>query len=579
MLFGKATAASATAATTATASASSAAPPRSAREFDAIVYGATGFTGRLVCEHLARDYSGRPSLPASARPSAAPGLPAADAAPPPPTAPKTASANAPVRWAMAGRDPAKLSALAADLATRVWGDAALASEVPLIVADAHDAPALAAMAARGKVVLSTAGPYAKYGDAVVDAAVGAGTHYADLAGEVLWARRVADRLHARAAASGTKVVCSSGYDSVPSDLGAWMAADALLRRAEEKGGGKGGKGGAGVGLVRGRATRVVTVVGAAKGGFSGGTVHSGLNMIKAEDPAEVARASKDPYYLSHGVAPFGAGSAEGRLPPRVDAPAPWGPARTPDAARAAALVAGVSASASASAPPVASPYLAPFVMAAINQKVVHKSEALWRLREAGSAGGAGSAGVSRPSPFSPRGLTYLEAMGVPSYPAAAALAGAFFGVGTLFALKPLRALAERYVLPAPGQGPSRELMVGGFWNHVTFAVADEDEEGGGEGAGAGGAAAGAGARKASAPAMAVAVLADSRDPGYFGTARMLLETGLCMALDETACAEAGALAGGCLTATTATGGAPLVRRLRAAGLRAEVVAVSGEGAE
>jgi short subunit dehydrogenase-like uncharacterized protein len=505
---------------------------RGAREFDVVVYGGTGFTGRLVCEHLAREYSGRPAVPAKlvaadvaaggAAAAATPAAPATTAAPAASPAPTLVPPTAPpVRWAMAGRDPAKLRAVASELAEKVWGDAALADNIPTLVADAKDDAALRSVAARTKVFISTAGPYAKYGDGPVAAAVAEKAHYADLTGEVLWARRVSERHHAEAAANGTKVVCMAGYDSCPSEIGAWLAADTLRR----EGGGK--------------AASITTVIGPAKGGFSGGTIASGFHQSKAESKDEVKRSFQDPYYLCRGVVPFSGSSGESLLPPTVDKPAPNGPARTPHAARVAAFVAEASSKLPFKVTPPA-PFLAPFVMSPINTRVVHRSEALWRTAKDPAAA----------SPFSPNGLTYWEALGVPSYPAAAIVSAVGAGIGAMFAFSPLRALAER-ALPKPGEGPSREMLVGGFWQHVTFAV---DESG---------------------KKMSACVVGDpNRDPGYFGTARMLLEVGLTMALDEDECARAGALPGGCLTPTTATGGAPLVKRLRGAGLQIETLGVT-----
>ncbi len=117
------------------------------REFDLILFGATGFTGRLVAEYLARS----PDKP---------------------------------RWAIAGRSRAKLEALGID--------------APMLVADAHDRQALDALARRSTVMCTTIGPYAKYGSELVAACTEAGTHYCDLTGEVQWMRRMIDRHHARA---------------------------------------------------------------------------------------------------------------------------------------------------------------------------------------------------------------------------------------------------------------------------------------------------------------------------------------------------------------------------------------------
>lgn len=140
------------------------------REFDLVLFGATGFTGKLVAEYLA------------------------------------ASTEKP-RWAIAGRNPDKLKALG--------------TGVPILVADAHDATALHGIAKRTKVICTTVGPYAKYGSEVVAACAENGTHYADLCGEVQWMRRMIDAHHERAKATGARIVHTCGFDSIPSDLGTW----------------------------------------------------------------------------------------------------------------------------------------------------------------------------------------------------------------------------------------------------------------------------------------------------------------------------------------------------------------------
>jgi len=149
------------------------------REFDLILFGATGFTGRLVAEHIARS----PDKP---------------------------------RWAIAGRSRAKLEAL---------GIAA-----PVLVADAHDREALDALARRTTVVCTTVGPYARYGSELVAACTEAGTHYCDLTGEVQWMRRMIDRHHARARVTGARIVHTCGFDSIPSDLGTWALQQEFIAR-------------------------------------------------------------------------------------------------------------------------------------------------------------------------------------------------------------------------------------------------------------------------------------------------------------------------------------------------------------
>eukprot|EP00877_Chromochloris_zofingiensis_P009998 jgi/Chrzof1/5251/Cz15g19010.t1 len=155
------------------------------RPFQIVVYGASGFTGRLVCEHIARDYRGQ------------------------------------LRWAMAGRDHGKLESVKEDL---VKFDPDIQA-VPVLLADANDSSALSKLASQTEVIIQVAGPYAKYGDKVVEASVNAGTHYCDLTGEVLWVRRQIQRHHETAADKGVKIVHNCGYDSIPSDLGTLFVVD------------------------------------------------------------------------------------------------------------------------------------------------------------------------------------------------------------------------------------------------------------------------------------------------------------------------------------------------------------------
>ncbi|HEX3765504.1 MAG TPA: saccharopine dehydrogenase NADP-binding domain-containing protein [Kofleriaceae bacterium] len=151
------------------------------RELDIVLFGATGFTGRLVADYLAR-----------------------------------AAQREPVRWAIAGRSHDKL--------------AALGLGVPIIVGDALDAAAMRALAQRTTVVCTTVGPFARYGSELVAACAAAGTHYCDLTGEVPWMRRMIDAHHAQAQATGARIVQPCGFDSIPSDLGCWAAQQAFAAR-------------------------------------------------------------------------------------------------------------------------------------------------------------------------------------------------------------------------------------------------------------------------------------------------------------------------------------------------------------
>ena len=148
------------------------------RPYDIVVVGASGFTGRLVVEYLADKYP----------------------------------ADAPVRWAVAGRNREKLEKVIAEFCPS--GD-----KPTIVVADSHDGSALRQLARDTRVVLTTVGPYAKYGSELVAACVESGTHYCDLAGEAQWIRRMLDEHQADAVESGAKIVNSCGFDSIPSDIG------------------------------------------------------------------------------------------------------------------------------------------------------------------------------------------------------------------------------------------------------------------------------------------------------------------------------------------------------------------------
>ena len=192
------------------------------RDLDIIVYGATGFTGRLVAEYLAHQYKGRKDAP---------------------------------KWAMAGRSLAKLA--------EVRDLIGAPEDTPLIVADASDPASLDAMAARTKVVLTTVGPYQLYGDALVAACVRAGTAYADLCGEPGWMREMIDAHQDAAKASGARITFSCGFDSIPFDLGVlFLQAEAVKRHGKP------------APRVKGRVRKMA-------GGASGGTIASLTETLKA----------------------------------------------------------------------------------------------------------------------------------------------------------------------------------------------------------------------------------------------------------------------------------------------------------
>ena len=202
-------------------------------EFDIIVYGATGFTGRLVAEHLAARYG----------------------------------VDGEVKWAMAGRSADKLA--------QVRDEIGAPANTPLIVADAADPASLRAMVARGKAILTTVGPYQLYGSDLVAACAAAGTDYLDLSGEPTWMAEMIVAHDAAAKASGARILFSCGFDSIPFELGVFYTQ--RLARARL---------GHSVPRIKGRVRSM-------RGGLSGGTAASGAATMAAiqKNPALVGTES------------------------------------------------------------------------------------------------------------------------------------------------------------------------------------------------------------------------------------------------------------------------------------------------
>ena len=206
------------------------------RAHDVVVFGASGFTGRLVLDYLTRSY------PASE-----------------------------LRLAVSGRNRAKL-----DEVVRATG-----RELPILVADSFDDDALGELARSARVVCTTVGPYAKYGAKLVAACVEAGTDYCDLTGEPQFIRRMIERHHEAARASGARIVHCCGFDSIPSDLGTLMMQDAMMERH---------------GVY---AREVKFVAGEQSGAFSGGTIASMFTMMEeAKRDPKVRRILGHPYALN-----------------------------------------------------------------------------------------------------------------------------------------------------------------------------------------------------------------------------------------------------------------------------------------
>jgi short subunit dehydrogenase-like uncharacterized protein len=336
----------------------------SAREHDIVLFGATSFVGRLTARYLLR------------------------------------AAPEGVRIALAGRSAERLGALREELGAERW---------PLLVADTGDEAALRGLAASTSVLASTVGPYRRYGIPVVQACAEAGTHYADLTGEVVFMRESIDGFDATARETGARIVHTCGFDSIPSDIGVLL----LHERAAADGAG-------GLGETE-------LVVRSFRGGVSGGTFASMRGMIddRRRDPA-LGRMMDDPYALSPDR------GAEPNLGAEKD-------------------LAGVERDR------LAGSWVGPFVMAQVNTRVVRRSNALmgWaygremRYRE---VMGFGSGALS---------------------PVLAAGAAAGFGAmyaGMQWG--PTESLISR-AAPSPGEGPSERARENGYYRIETHTRATD----------------------------------------------------------------------------------------------------------
>ena len=397
---------------------------------DIVVFGATSFVGQILCRYLVGRFGVGGAL----------------------------------RWAIAGRSQGKLEALRESLGADAVG-------LPILVADAADDTALRALCASTRVVVSTVGPYALYGEPLVKACAESGTDYCDLTGEVQWIRRMLERYEAAARQSGARIVHCCGFDSIPSDMGVWF----LQREAQARFGAP--------------CTRVKMRVRAMRGGFSGGTVASLMNVVKeaGRDPA-LRRELANPYSLCPKGHPT--------------------KARQPQV-KSATFDSDFDA------------WTAPFVMAAINTRIVQRSNALSGLRY-------GKTFVYDEAVLTGRGLSgRLKA---------SAMGAGLGGFLVAAALPPSRWALERFVVPKPGEGPTPQAQEKGFFD-LRFH--------------------GSTARGQTLRAK----LTGDRDPGYGSTAKMLGEAAACLASDVPREAE-----GGFWTPSTLMGEALHARLVAHAGL-------------
>ncbi|BAP13161.1 saccharopine dehydrogenase [Alcanivorax sp. NBRC 101098] len=338
-------------------------------QFDVVVFGASSFVGQILCQYLFDTYG----------------------------------ANGELKWAAAGRSQNKLKRVKASL-----GDGA--STLPLIIANANDADSLDALCAQTRVVVSTVGPYALYGEPMIKACVNSGTDYCDLTGEAQWIAEMLEKYETTAKKNGARIVHCCGFDSIPSDMGVYF----LQQQSQAR--------------FNAPASTVHMRVKVAKGGVSGGTVASMMNIAEeaGKDPA-LRKKLADPYLLcppDHGFK-----SRQNSI----------GLASYDDDFNA---------------------WVGPFVMDAINSRVVHRSNTL--------------SGKAYSDHF-----IYSEAM-LTGNGMGGRMKALGIGVGTgLFfvaaAVKPTRWVLNTFVMPQPGEGPSPEAQKAGFYDIRFVGHTDNSE--------------------------------------------------------------------------------------------------------
>ena len=396
------------------------------REFDIIIWGASGYTGRLVAGYIFSKYG----------------------------------TNGDLKWAMAGRNLAKLELVRSKVADKT---------VPIVVADSNDDEGLKEMVKRAKVICTTVGPYAKYGSKLVSVCIENQTHYCDLAGEVQWIRRMIDKHHESAVANQTKIVNCCGFDSIPSDMGVYF----IQKISKAK---------------KGQIAKQIQMrVAGASGGISGGTYES-LSHVNEE-------AHKDKNIFKVLINPYGlnpVGEQEGL--DKYD------------------LRTIVYDKASKS-------WIGPFIMAAINTKIVRRSNAL-------SGYAYGKDFRYDEATLSGKGLKGRVKGFISVIP-----------IGLMMSAKPgslLKRIIDK-ILPKAGEGPNKKQRENGFYN-LRFYITYEDGS------------------------KALAKVIGDMDPGYGSTSKMLSEAAICLAKDELS------YLGGVLTPSTAMGDKLLSRLEKNAGL-------------
>ncbi|WP_343861952.1 saccharopine dehydrogenase family protein [Aliiglaciecola litoralis] len=405
--------------------------------FDIILFGATSFVGQIMTKYMFAQF------------------PLAEGSP---------------RWAIAGRSEAKLLELKASLGPD-------AGALVTLVADAQNEQDLSRLCQQTKVIVSTVGPYALYGEAMLKSCVSSGTDYCDLTGEPQWIIKMLKRYEKIAQATGARIVNCCGFDSIPSDLGVMFTQQQAKLRFEQY------------------CEAIYMRVKAAKGSASGGTIASMMNLVKeATTDKQLRRLLATPYALcpaNHGFTQRQENLKSAKFDP---------PSQT---------------------------WIAPFVMAAINTRIVHRTNSLLDKTYG-------------------KNFIYDEAMmmgkGTKGSVYATGLSVGLGGFMLAAALPPTRWFMEKVILPKPGEGPSLKEQQQGYYDLRFFGETLDGRK------------------------IQTKVTGD-QDPGYGSTAKMLAQAAACLAQDISK----SALAGGFWTPASAMGDKLIDRLQKYAGLSFSVV--------
>lgn len=382
---------------------------------------------------------------------------------------QTYGVNQQLKWAIAGRSASKLNELKQNLGSG-------ASQLATIIADAQDESALKTMCQQTKVVVSTVGPYALYGSSLVKVCATLGTDYCDLTGEPQWIARMIEQYESAAQASGARIVHCCGFDSIPSDLGTFY----LQQQAQQR--------------LGQTCSQVKFRVKAIRGGFSGGTVASMMELF--------SEISKNPSLRKVMANPYALCPPSNQQKPK----------------QPNLQFAQYDKDAEA--------WSAPFVMAGMNTKVVHRSNAL-------SNYAYGTQFVYDETMLTGKGLI-----------AGAVAVGASVGLAGFVAaavIPPTRRILQK-IVPQAGEGPTPKQQEQGFYDIRLIGLTDNGQR-------------------------LTAKVTGDRDPGYGSTAKMLGEAAVCLATDISKNDKTG----GFWTPSTALG-QRLIDRLQAkAGLTFSIV--------